>query len=80
MSDVVRFRPSDEEAEAIERVRKAHGFGARAEAVRHLIRAGARQVLDWREDPLFRFEIDDVAEPGEDITSRDIDRELYGDA
>ncbi len=78
MSDVVSFRPSQEEVEAIERVRRAHGFGSRAEAVRYLIREGARRASDWSDDPLFQFEIDGFVDPDEDITSREIDRQLYG--
>lgn len=78
MPSVVSFRPTPDEVEAIERVRKAHGFKTRAEAVRYLIRQGARSVSDWRDDPLFQFAIEGFVEPGEDITSEDIDRALYG--
>jgi hypothetical protein len=78
MADVVSFRPNREEAEAIERVRKAHGFKTRADAVRYLIREGARRASDWRDDPLFQFRIEGFVEPGEEITSREIDQALYG--
>lgn len=78
MTDVVSFRPSEEEMDAIERVRKAHGFATRAETVRYLVREGARRASDWTEDPLYEFEIEGFVRPGEDVTSRDIDRALYG--
>lgn len=78
MTDVVSFRPSAEELDAIERVRKAHGFSTRAETIRYLVREGARQKRDWTEDPLYEFEIEGFVRPDEDLTSRDIDRGLYG--
>lgn len=78
MTEVVSFRPSRHEAQAIERVRKAHGFRTRADAVRYLIRQGVRRAADWKDDPLFQFEVGGFTQPGEDISSRDIDRALYG--
>lgn len=76
MPPVVSFRPTPEELETIEQVRKARGFETRAEAVRYLIRQGAHRTFDWRDDPLFRFTIERFVKPGEDLTSDDIDDAL----
>jgi hypothetical protein len=80
MDPVASFRPSREEREAIERVRRAHGFGTPAEAVQYLVREGARQAAAWSDGPLFRFRIEGFVEPGEELGPGDVDRVLHGGA
>jgi hypothetical protein len=75
---VISFRPTPEEEETIESIRKAHGFPTRAEAVRYLIRQGARTTIPWQDDPLFRFKAPRTTREDDDITSSDINRGLYG--
>ncbi len=78
MSTMIRFRAGQAEVEAIERTRRLYGFKTRAEAVRFLIRKAARPNPRWQDDPLFNFRIEGYVEPGEDLTSEQINRGLYG--
>lgn len=78
MPPVISFRPTPEEADEIEKTRRIHGFKTRAEAARYLIRQGARQSLSWKDDPLFQFQVEDDKKTKQDVTSKEINRELYG--
>lgn len=64
--------------DAIEEARRLHGFKTHAQAVRFLIRQGAKQKSRWEDDPLFNFKIEGYVEPDEDLTSEQINRGLYG--
>ena len=79
MGDVVSFRPDDDESAAIERVRKREGFRSRGEAVRFLIRQGARSLGPLSQEPVFRFRVPAEFRGGPSLSSREIDDLVYGD-
>lgn len=74
--DVVSFRPDDEEMRIIERTRAQLGLKTRADAVRHLVRAGAPK-RDLSKDPAFQFRAPG-ARLARSLTSREIDDAVYG--
>jgi hypothetical protein len=78
VTEVVSFRPTEEELDAIERTRVALGLASRAEAVRELLRLGAARGASLREDPVFRLRLKAKSRRRAGYTSRDIDRMLYG--
>lgn len=75
----VSFRPTREEAEIIEKVRKRAGLATRTDALRYLIRRGAEATGSLKDEPVFRFRAS-KGQPtdGKTLTSRRIDDELYG--
>lgn len=79
MSDVVSFRPDAEESALIERVRKREGFRSRAEAVRFLVRQGAKSLGPLSKDPVFRFRVPAEFRGGASLTSQEVDDLVYGD-
>jgi hypothetical protein len=79
MSEVVSFRPDDDEAAAIERVRRREGFSSRAEAVRYLVRRGAESIGPLSDEPVFRFRVPAAFRGGRSLSSREIDDAVYGD-
>lgn len=78
MSDVVSFRPTSEDLELIEATRVRMGFDSRAEAIRFLLREAAQAGRSMRDEPVFRFRVPEEHRGGSDVTSRGIDRALYG--
>jgi hypothetical protein len=76
VTEVVSFRPTPEELEAIERARRSMALESRTEAVRYLLQRGARSLGKLSEEPVFRVR-SKVKWKG-DLTSRAIDDLLYG--
>lgn len=79
MGEIVSFRADDEEVAMIERARKEHGFATRAEAVRHLLRAGALTRPRFRDSRLAKFRLPAGVRTGRTWSSAEIDDLLYGD-
>lgn len=77
MSDVVSFRPDDEERNLIDAAQRQLGFATRAETVRALIRRGAQGLGKDAYRALFELRFPELE--GKSMTSREIDEELYGD-
>lgn len=74
---VVSFRPTKEERELIERVRRDRGFSTNAEAIRFLLRRGA-DVRRPPTDPLLGFKVPRRHRLKRSLTSEEIDAFLYG--
>lgn len=80
VTDVVSFRPTEEEARMIERARKQIGARSRAAAVRWLLRTGAAKAGTPADDPVFKFRVPKKyrLKPGETMTKERIRDVLYG--
>lgn len=78
MASVVSFRPTDEETEILERTRKSIGAKNRSEAVRYLIKAGAKRAGPLSEDPVWKVRAPRKYWLKKSLTSREIDEELAG--
>ncbi len=79
MSDVVSFRPTPEEFDAIEQVQAVMGFGSRAEAVRFLLRKGLAAEGRLGDEPVFKYRLPKTGGMPVGTSSREIDETLYGD-
>lgn len=78
MSEVVSFRPSADEAQLLERTRRAAGLRSRAEALRFLLRRALERSGPLSEDPVFRLRIPGLRRGRRGLSSGEIDKELYG--
>lgn len=72
VSEVISFRPTEEELELIEFTRKVYGLDSRADALRRLIMESARKP---NLEPLFRFKLRRTPNR-RSITSEEIDEAL----
>lgn len=79
MSEVVSFRADDDEIALIENTRRRLGLETRAQAVRHLLREGAKARRKFSETRLAKFRLPKEFRSTEPMTSRDIDAFLYDD-
>lgn len=79
MSEVVSFRPDDDERSLIETTRRSLGLGTRAEAVRWLVREGGKRAVNFADSPVFRFRVPARYRRKRSVTSREIDDVVYGD-
>lgn len=77
MSEIVSFRADDEEVALMKCTRREHGFSTRAEAVRHLRKAGALARPRLRESRLARFRLPEAVRTGRTWTSEELDAVLY---
>lgn len=78
MADVVSFRPSEEEKQAIDRTQATLGLATRAEAVRYLVRKGAERAGPLNKDPVFTIRIARRHRGKRTMSSRELDEFLYG--
>lgn len=78
MSDVVSFRPTEEEAEIIERTKRRILAKSRGEAVRWLVRKGAERSGSLADSPVFRFRVPKRYRLKRSLSSRELDDILYG--
>lgn len=76
MGEVVSFRADDEEVALIERARRHLGLATRAEAVRHLLRAGALATPRFSGSKLAAFRLPAKVRTGRSMTSAEIDAYL----
>lgn len=80
MSEIVSFRADDKEVALIEATRRRLGLATRAEAVRHLLREGARTRAKFSQSRLAKFRLPPSIRTGRTWTSADIDALLYDDS
>jgi len=78
MTEVVSFRPTPDEEALIRRTQRSLGSKTRSQAVRFLLQEAAKVAPAPKDDPLFRTRAAPEFWFTKPMTSRDIDRELYG--
>lgn len=79
MGEIVSFRADEDEIALIERTRRQLGLETRADAIRHLLRAGGATRPKFSETKLAKFRLPAEFRSGRSATSQEIDAFLYDD-